>query len=225
VREEIVSKVQADFDRLALLSGDEWNHNSHYHPCLLKHIPQHIHTALEIGCGTGAFSRLLAQRADRVLALDLSSQMILIAKQSSPDYSNLTYETADAAVCEFLDSHFDCIASIATLHHMSLEAMIPKMKRALKPGGVLLILDLYALERWGWRDVLRNAAAVPYSLCLKLLKTGRLRSSREVREAWEEHGKTDHYLTPAQVRAACVELTGAQIKFHVLWRYSVIWKK
>lgn len=219
-----ISKVQADFDRLALLSDDGWSHNSHYHPFLLKHVPQHMETALEIGCGTGALSRLLAQRADHVLALDLSPQMIRVASERSVDYPNIQYETADAEVRELPERTFDCIATIATLHHLSLDTTILKMKRALKPGGVLLILDLYMVERWGWRDVVRNAAAMPYSFCLKLLKTGRLRPSREVREAWAEHGKTDHYPSPAQIRAACVELTGAQIRFHLLWRYSVIWK-
>jgi ubiquinone/menaquinone biosynthesis C-methylase UbiE len=221
----MVSKVQTDFDKLALLSEDKWSHNSHYHPFLLKHIPPHIEAALEIGCGTGAFSRRLAQRADRVLALDLSPQMIRIAKERSADYSNIEYETGDAAIWEFPESYFDCITTIATLHHLSLEDMIPKMAHALKPGGMLLILDLYTIERWGWQDVLRNVAAVPYNLCLKLLKTGRLRSSREAREAWAEHGQTDHYLSPAQIRATCAELAGAQIRLHLLWRYSVIWKK
>lgn len=220
-----LAKVQADFDRLALLSDDGWSHNSHYHPFLLKHVPQHIETALEIGCGTGGFSRLLAQRADHVLALDLSPQMIRIARERSADYPNIEYERANAEVRELPESAFDCIATIATMHHLPLEAMLLKMKRALKPGGVLLVLDLYQVEQWGWQDVVRNAVAMPYSFWLKLFKTGRLRPPREVREAWEEHGKIDHYLSPEQIRSACAELPGAKIRFHMLWRYSIIWKK
>lgn len=221
----MVSKVRADFDRLALLSDEGWSHNSHYHPFLLKHVPQQMDAALEIGCGTGAFSRLLAQRADRVMALDLSPQMIRVARERSAGYPNIQYATADAAVWDFPESHYDCVVTIATLHHLPLDMMIPRMARTLKPGGVLLILDLYSLERWGWQDVLRNAAAVPYNLCLKLLKTRRLRPSREAREAWAEHGRTDQYVSPAQIRAACGDLIGAQLRLHLLWRYSVIWKK
>jgi len=67
--------IQADFDRLALLSRDGWDHNSHYGDFLLKHIPQDCESALEIGCGAGAFARLMAKRAGRVLALDLSPQV------------------------------------------------------------------------------------------------------------------------------------------------------
>ena len=53
------SPIQADFDRIALLSSDEWDHNSHYHSFLLKHIPPRCTQALEIGCGTGATNHTL----------------------------------------------------------------------------------------------------------------------------------------------------------------------
>src|SRR5437868_4726022 len=48
--------VQADFDRIALLSkqdADEgWNHNNHYHRFLLEQVPACCAYALDIGCGT-----------------------------------------------------------------------------------------------------------------------------------------------------------------------------
>jgi hypothetical protein len=62
------TQIQADFDRIALLSTDAWDHNSHYHSFLLKHVPSPRAEALDIGCGTGSFARLLAQRCKRVLA-------------------------------------------------------------------------------------------------------------------------------------------------------------
>ena len=66
-----VARIQADFDRLALLSREEWDHNSHYHRFILKQVPPYSRSALEIGCGTGAFVRLLARRVEHVLALSL----------------------------------------------------------------------------------------------------------------------------------------------------------
>ena len=216
-------KVREDFDRLALFDSDGWNHNNHYHPFLLQRLPPHVDTALEIGCGTGAFARLLAERADRVLALDFSPQMIRIAKERSVFYGNIEYQTCNVVTWEMPENHFDCIASIATLHHMSLEDILPKLKRGLKPGGVLLILDI--LRSQGLSDRLRDVVSMPYGLVLKLTKSGRLRPSRAARQAWAEHGTTDHYLTLGQVRAACSVLPGAQIKPHLLWRYSVVWTK
>ena len=68
-----MSAIQTDFDRIALLSADDgWTQNNHYHNFLLRHVPAKCESALEIGCGTGAFSRRLAQHAQKVLALDLS---------------------------------------------------------------------------------------------------------------------------------------------------------
>ena len=216
--------IQADFDRIALLSGDDWNHNEHYHGFLLRHIPGHCQAALDVGCGTGTFSRLLADRSDRVVALDLSPQMIQIARERSKRYSNVEFQVADATTWEFPLGEFDCVASIATLHHLPMEEMLLKMKGALRPGGALVVLDLYQAD--GLADVLTSAAAMPVHLGLRVLKTGRLREPREVREAWAEHGKNDVYSTLAQIHRVCGRvLPGARIRRHLLWRYSIVWRK
>ena len=52
---------------------------------------------------------------------------------------------------EFPPDTFDCIATIATLHHVPTRAVLLKLKNALRPGGVLLVLDLYEPERALWR--------------------------------------------------------------------------
>lgn len=216
-------KVRADFDRIALLSGDSM-HNDSYLGYLLHHVPVGCDDALEIGCGTGAFSRLLAQRARRVVALDLSPNMIQLARRRARDYTNIEFQCADATEWDYPSEGFDCIASVATLHHLEMTAMLSKMKRALKKGGTLLILDLF--ENEGAVDTLTSLVAMPVSMSLRLLQTGRLRAPRAVREAWDEHGRTDSYLTLTQVRNICAEmLPGAKVRKHLLWRYSIIWKK
>jgi len=219
-----MSTVQTDFDRIALLSENDWNHNNHYHGFLLRHVPGHFQTALDIGCGTGAFSRLLANRSDRVVALDLSPQMIQVARERSKYCSNIEFQVADATTWEFPLEQFDCVASIATLHHLPIEKMLPKMKGALRPGGALVVLDLYKAA--GLADMLTSVAAMPVNLVLRLVKSGRVRERREVREAWAEHGKNDSYPTLAQISRVCERvLLGARIRKHLLWRYSIIWRR
>lgn len=221
---ETMSDVRADFDRIALLSGEEWGHNDYYHDFLARHIPEPCREALDIGCGTGAFSRVLAKSSERVLALDLSPNMIALAREKSAQFPNIDYRVADFMTLGLPAERFDCIATIATLHHLPVGEVLPKLKGALKPGGVLLVLDLFQAE--GLSDALAGALAVPLSLGLRLLRRGRLRPPREVRRAWEEHGRHDSYLTLAQVREVCAEmLPGALVTRHVLWRYSVVWKK
>ena len=217
------SIIQADFDRLALLSREGWNHNSHYHSFLLNHVPSPCENALEIGCGTGAFARLLAKRAGHVLALDLSAQMIRVARERSAQYANLDFQLADVLSWEFPREQFDCIVSIATLHHLPLEDLLIKMKTALCVNGTLIILDIFQGRPI---DILASLVAVPVNLVLKYLKTGRIRDPREVREAWAEHGRRDSFLTLTQIRHICrTTLPGAKVRKHLLWRYSIIWHK
>jgi ubiquinone/menaquinone biosynthesis C-methylase UbiE len=193
--------VRADFDRLALLAGGDWDHSSHYHELLARHVPADCKEALEVGCGAGAFSRLLAETSERVLAIDLSPNMIRLAREESARFSNIDFRVADVLTLELPDNRFDCVATIATLHHMPAAQVLPKLKRALKPGGVLLILDLLQTE--GVLGAAASALAVPVSMGLRLARCGRLRPPREVRRAWDEHGR----------------------QRHLLWRYSVVWKK
>src|SRR6266581_2348691 len=160
-----MSAVEKDFDRLALLDSDGWAHNNHYHRFLLRQIPENCDVAMEIGCGTGAFARCLGQCARRVVAVDLSSEMIRVARARSPDKSNIEFRLADITSQDLPSEHFDCIAIIATLHHLPLRDMLLNMKAALKPGGVLLVLDLFEPEKnllnpEGLLDAFLNALAL-----------------------------------------------------------------
>ena len=219
-----ISKIRADFDRIALLPEIGWGHNEQYHSFLLEQLPRRCDNALEIGCGTGAFSRLLARRSERVLALDLSPRMIQIARERSEHYPNIDYRIADATTWEFPGAQFDCVVSIATLHHLPIEEMLSKMKDTLNVNGTLIVLDLF--QEKGLADALTSILAALVSRLFRLIKTGRLAQSRQEREAWAEHGQNDSYLTLSQVRQVCASLLPrAKVRRHLLWRYSITWKK
>lgn len=227
-----MSTIQEDFDRIALVSEDGATRNDHYHNFLLRHLPSHCHNALEIGCGTGGFARRMAQRSERVLALDLSPEMIRIARKRSAQFPNIDFQLADVRERPLPDESFDCIATIATLHHLPYAEILLKMKASLKPGGVLLILDLFERARIsnspaeGLFDSVSNLCAIPVSVSLRLLRHGRLMPRREVRDAWKAHEHHDSYPTMREVHSLCGRiLPGAKIKKHLLWRYSIVWRK
>lgn len=216
--------IRSDFDRIAALAGEGWDHNAHYHDYLLGQVPGRCADVLEIGCGAGEFSRLLARRAGRVVAVDLSPRMIRLARERSKPHTNVEFVNADVMSYQLPDGQFDCVATLTTLHHLPAEAALRKVRKALRPGGVFVCLDLY--RRDGLRDLLQDCAAYPAAVLLRLLKTGRPRPPRAVREAYAEHGKTDTYLTLSEVGRVCAEvLPGARVKRHLFWRYSVVWKK
>ncbi len=222
--DETKQQVKEDFDRIALLSSDDADNNNHYLNFLAQHIPVGCTNALEIGCGTGAFSRLLARRAESVLALDFAPNMLALARLRSREFPNIDFQCVDVTAWDFPLARFDCIASVATLHHLPMKEMLLKMKAALRPGGTMLILDLFETD--GALDILTSAMALPVNMSLRLLKTGRLRASREVREAWDEHGRHDSYLTLSELRGLCADiLPAAKVRKHLLWRYSIIWQK
>ena len=219
-----MSHIEADFDRLALLDDEGWTANNHYHNFLLKHVPQNCENAIEIGCGTGAFARLLARRCKRVIALDLSSEMIRVARARSSEFDNLEFQVADAMTWDFPQSHFDFVCSIATLHHLQQRELFVKMKDALKPGGVLVVLDL--VESNGLVERMLDVMGLGVSGGLRLIHNGRLKPPAEVRKAWEQHGKHESYSTVSQMRSLANDLLpGAVITRHLLWRYSLVFRK
>ena len=244
-----MSTIQKDFDRIALVSPDGSLQNNHYHNFLMRHFPLNCEQALEVGCGKGEFSRRLAKSAGRVLALDLSPEMIRIARANSQHLPNIEYQIADVMLYDWPSEHFDCIATIATLHHLPLREVLLKMKDALKPGGVLLILDLFEPVKWhgqpardsragsarhnqtesvreGLFDTLLNFVATAVSVSLRVLHHGRLLPRREARAAWAAHEAHDIYPTMKDVRALSADLLpGAKVRKHLLWRYSIVWQK
>lgn len=102
------------------------------------------------------------------------------------------------------------------------------MSGALRPGGTLLVLDLYRAS--GYFDLFVGAAGFPASKAIRLVETGVLSGPSpppKVRRAWAEHYATDAFASIGEVRSACHEagLRGARVRRHLLWRYSMVWRK
>ena len=221
-----MDRIREEFDRIALLTEQHGSHKAGdtYQDHLMQYVPPRPENALEIGCGSGGFTRLLAARASSVFALDLSPEMIRLAKAHSAGYQNIEYQIGDLMQISLPAATFDCIVSIATLHHLPLEQALLKMKDALNPDGVLIIHDLVADD--GILDIGISALAYSISAAKRFWETGRMRTPRAVRDAWEEHGRGEVYLTMAKAREMCRQyLPEALIKRHLFWRYTVVWTK
>ncbi len=222
--EILTQKIRNDFDCLAQYEQVGWNHNNHYHKFLLKQLPLNCESVLDIGCGTGAFARLLAERCSRVVAIDLSPNMIKVAKQHSKEHTNIDFQIADILQWELPVEQFEAIVSIAVVHHLPLENLLPSLKNALKPGGKLVILDLLAHE--SLYDFISDLIAVPLNWILQIVKNKQIHQSPEATAVMREHLRTDNYLTRSQAQQIYTKLCeGAKIKKHLFWRYSAIWEK
>ena len=221
---DLKHKIQHDFDRIALINPQPWDHNNHYHSFLLSQLPIKGQTVLEIGCGTGAFSRLLAQRFERVIAIDLSPKMIEVAQQHSQHFDNIDFQVADILQWQFPKEKFDVIASIATFHHLPLENLLSCLQSALKPGGKLVILDLVKYKYP--QDTAIDIISVAFNWLIQKIQNRKTKLTQEELLAWKEHSITDEYLTFSEAKKIHSNfLEKVTIKKHLFWRYSVVWQK
>ena len=87
---------------------------------------------LDLGCGTGHLTALIAESGAEVVGIDSSEDMVGVA---SGNYPNIRFEVADARSLPF-DAEFDAVFSNAVLHWVRPpEAVVQSVWRALKPGG------------------------------------------------------------------------------------------
>jgi SAM-dependent methyltransferase len=99
-REETCRKAQSFFNDL-WMRGDPWeletSHWEHerYSRLIAMLDKSRYGRVLEIGCGAGTFTRRLAGRADKVLALDVSSEAIARAKLAQPDLHQVEFRVGN----------------------------------------------------------------------------------------------------------------------------------
>ena len=219
-----LDQVRADFDLIARVSEEGWNHSSHYYPELLRLLPARIERALEVGCGIGDFTRRLSPRVRELVAIDLSPEMIRIARERSAGFTNLRYQVADLMTWNAPEDGFDAVISIATLHHLPYQAALTRVASLVRPGGMLVVLEVW--DRGTPVERMLSAAALPLSRALRIAHGGRLRPSRECRAAWAQHDRHDHVPTVAELRQVTARaLPDARTRRHWLWRFSIVWKR
>jgi len=101
---------------------------------------------LDIGCGTGHWSRFFASLGYAVVGIDVSPEMIRIA-QTHPA-PRCSYYLGDACDLPFDDDSFDVVAAIAALAFIAdAPAALRQMFRCLRPAGTMIVGALNRLAR------------------------------------------------------------------------------
>ena len=205
----------------------DWDHNAYYHRLLLRQMPRAARRILDVGCGDGAFAARLAQRSERVDAVDRSAEMIEEAKRRTP--GNVNCVLADVLADSLPGHDYDAIFSISALHHMPLPDALPVLAAALRPGGVLAAI---ALPR---RDMPRElpaeiAAAAGHRVLGAIFLTKRLLGSDGGFAKDAAHAAMpvvmDPPLTTQEVaHQAAAVLPGVRVQRLLFWRYLLIWQK
>jgi ubiquinone/menaquinone biosynthesis C-methylase UbiE len=95
---------------------------------------------LEVGCGTGRFATLLAERhACRVYGVDVSAEMLAVARKRVPRRVGL--KLAAAEDLPFRDGTFERAAMTLVVPHLDRPRAFAELIRVLEPGGLLSILS------------------------------------------------------------------------------------
>lgn len=106
-----------------------------------RHLLNGSATVLEIGCGTGTTALRLAPHVARLVATDISSEMIAIAREkaAAQNQSNVEFAAAPAHHAPWPDGTFDAVLAFNVLHLVTdRPALYAKLLAALKPGGLLI---------------------------------------------------------------------------------------
>ena len=107
---------------------------------------------LDLGTGPGQIAIAIAESADdfHVLGIDAAGTMLAIAeerKSHSPAADRIEFQQGDATKLDLPDQSFDAVVSNTVLHHIPRPVeFLQEAGRLLKPGGVLLIRDLFRPE-------------------------------------------------------------------------------
>ena len=106
---------------------------------------------LDAGCGTGNFSIKLAQAGCRVTGIDISEEMLKIAKQKAQKMNlDIDFRVMDIYHLQFEDETFDAVFSMAAFEFIEKpQEAYQEMYRVLKRNGQLLIGTIHKESHWG----------------------------------------------------------------------------
>ncbi len=98
--------------------------------------------ALDVGCGSGRWSRWLRDRGAQVTGIDPTAAMLETAERLSP---GVEFRRMSATDIDLPDESVDFVLSVTVIQHLQPEEQVKaaaSMCRVLKPGGRLFLLDL-----------------------------------------------------------------------------------
>jgi len=101
---------------------------------------------LDIGCGTGAFLREVKRNHPRlaVTGLDLSAPYLAVARRRLAPWSRVALIEAAAEAMPFAAAELDIVTCLYLFHELPARvrrAVVAEIRRVLKPGGTLILVD------------------------------------------------------------------------------------
>ena len=125
-------------------SSMEWGHPIPHKWWLKKLDLAEAGKVLDMGCGTGWASRMIAKMVPdgEVVGIDFVEGMVQRAKQKAHNYGNLSFTVADVEDIPYPDGYFHSVMCLESFSWFpDPKAALREMKRVLEPGGKLYVAD------------------------------------------------------------------------------------
>lgn len=95
--------------------------------------------AVDVGCGTGQSTHVLAPHFEKVVGTDISAAQIKEAKKM-PSPPNISFLVSPAEELPFEDASVDLVIASSAAHWFNLEKFMKEANRVLKPRGCMALL-------------------------------------------------------------------------------------
>lgn len=197
---------------------------------ILDILPQSAHKVLEVGCGAGHLSLLLADSCDQVTAIDSSPTMIARAEEArrTQGKQNVEFLLADITSFPLQEAHYDFIVSTYALHHIDMTIIPARLRRALRPGGRLFIRDLVCQDGEAWHHsnryhIQRALKELPQLARKYGVQTAWRITRFRLNPTWIQHLRADHVFSVPITEQIYKDHLPGSIFFVNQEEYSVLW--
>ena len=113
---------------------------------------------LECACGTGAISRVVAEKCQKMIATDASSRMLKVAKKKCKKVSNVEFALADIMRLDYADNSFDKVVAGNVIHLLEEpHGALKELERVCRVGGQIIIPTYVNMEKRGKTGVFVRA--------------------------------------------------------------------
>ena len=159
---------------------------------------------LDVACGAGYGSALLARQAQRVVGADISAETIDHARALYAAVPNLEFRQADCAALPFPDASFDAVYTLSSIEHFGSPGDIKRsareIGRVLRPGGYAFVVTELLVR-------LHPLDSAPADFARRLLTLGR----RHRRATLVRRSHLDDAFNQRELRRRIVQASGLEL--------------
>ncbi len=126
-------------------------------PAIGSLLPRSLRVA-DLGCGTGVALEALAPWVERVIGVDREAAMLDAAAARVGSLANVELRKGGLEDLPLADAEVDVAVCLLVLHHVpELSPVLTEVRRVLRPGGRLSVVDMVAHDRDDWRHTMGHA--------------------------------------------------------------------